>query len=331
MMRKIIRYSWVVALILAFISLLLLMTTPIYFYEEASIANISGPGISIYEVNLSVPGIVGIFGGTVKNAYASIKIAMSGWGFLAWTLTLLSIIAYDSLIIMEIGKMDTQRKYTKFINLGAVACLFLAGVFTFFNTIHFGSTSVEIKSIYESFYGYTCSGWIIASLLLLFAGVIGAISAAEPFIKTTTKRYVSTTRTVKVNRYAAALLAFFLGAFGIHKLYCNKTLSGILYLIFCWTGIPYAIALVEFFLYLFSSNKDFQEYVEGSQRINRIDAALLAFFLGDFGIHKFYCGQTLAGVLYFIFFWTGIPYAISLIEFFLYLFSSNKNFIDNIE
>jgi TM2 domain-containing membrane protein YozV len=36
----------------------------------------------------------------------------------------------------------------------------------------------------------------------------------------------------------AALLAAFLGGFGIHRFYLGKIVSGILYLIFCWTGIP---------------------------------------------------------------------------------------------
>jgi len=44
---------------------------------------------------------------------------------------------------------------------------------------------------------------------------------------------------------------------------------------------------------------------------------LLALFLGGFGAHKFWQGKTTAGVLYILFFWTGIPALISLIECFL--------------
>lgn len=42
-------------------------------------------------------------------------------------------------------------------------------------------------------------------------------------------------------------------------------------------------------------------------------AALIAFFAGGLGIHKFYLGQGGAGVLYLLFCWTLIP---SLIAFF---------------
>lgn len=59
------------------------------------------------------------------------------------------------------------------------------------------------------------------------------------------------------NKLAAALLAFFLGGLGIHKFYLGQTGMGILYLVFCWTGIPAMIALVEGILYLVSSDEAF--------------------------------------------------------------------------
>ncbi len=36
-------------------------------------------------------------------------------------------------------------------------------------------------------------------------------------------------------------------------------------------------------------------------------AALLAFFLGGLGIHRFYLGQNGVGILYLLFCWTFIP------------------------
>jgi TM2 domain-containing membrane protein YozV len=43
---------------------------------------------------------------------------------------------------------------------------------------------------------------------------------------------------------------------------------------------------------------------------------LLAFFLGSFGAHRFYLGEMGLGILYFVFFWTGIPGLVALIECF---------------
>ena len=59
---------------------------------------------------------------------------------------------------------------------------------------------------------------------------------------------------------------------------------------------------------------------------SRVAAALLAFFLGGFGVHKFYLGRVAAGVLYLLFFWTFIPAIIAFIEFIIYLTMSDEAF-----
>ncbi len=57
---------------------------------------------------------------------------------------------------------------------------------------------------------------------------------------------------------------------------------------------------------------------------SRIAAALLAFFLGAFGIHKFYLGQIGWGIVYLVFFWTAIPALVALVEFILLLVMSDE-------
>ncbi|AJJ25975.1 TPA: NINE protein [Yersinia enterocolitica] len=59
---------------------------------------------------------------------------------------------------------------------------------------------------------------------------------------------------------------------------------------------------------------------------NRVVAALLAFFLGGFGAHKFYLGKIGQGFLYLIFCWTFIPSIIAFIEFIIYLCNSDEEF-----
>lgn len=55
-------------------------------------------------------------------------------------------------------------------------------------------------------------------------------------------------------------------------------------------------------------------------------AALLAFFLGGLGIHRFYLRQNGMGILYLIFSWTFIPTLIAFFDFFVLIFMSESSF-----
>ncbi len=57
----------------------------------------------------------------------------------------------------------------------------------------------------------------------------------------------------------AALLAFFLGTFGIHKFYTGRVFWGFVYLLFCWSGIPTILGFVEGLIYLIRSPESFYE------------------------------------------------------------------------
>lgn len=59
---------------------------------------------------------------------------------------------------------------------------------------------------------------------------------------------------------------------------------------------------------------------------SKVAAGLLAIFLGWIGVHKFYLGRVGAGIAYLLFFWTGIPAIIGLVEGIIYLASSDEDF-----
>jgi len=52
---------------------------------------------------------------------------------------------------------------------------------------------------------------------------------------------------VRRDEVVGILLALFLGAFGVHHFYLRRTGLGILYCIFCWTGIPSLLGFIECF------------------------------------------------------------------------------------
>ena len=59
---------------------------------------------------------------------------------------------------------------------------------------------------------------------------------------------------------------------------------------------------------------------------SKLTAGLLGIFLGGFGAHKFYLGNTGLGFLYLIFCWTYIPSIVGFIEGIVYLCMSEEEF-----
>lgn len=61
----------------------------------------------------------------------------------------------------------------------------------------------------------------------------------------------------------AILWCFFLGGFGAHKFYLGQTGWGIVYLLFCWTGIPSFAAFIELIMLIVMSDTDFNRKFNG--------------------------------------------------------------------
>ena len=47
------------------------------------------------------------------------------------------------------------------------------------------------------------------------------------------------------NRTVAALLAILLGWIGVHKFYLGRMNAGVVYLLFCWTTIPFFLGIID--------------------------------------------------------------------------------------
>ena len=59
---------------------------------------------------------------------------------------------------------------------------------------------------------------------------------------------------------------------------------------------------------------------------NRGTAAILAFFLWAFGIHRMYIGQIGRGVIMALFFWTFIPTIVAIIDIIRYISMTDTEF-----
>lgn len=82
----------------------------------------------------------------------------------------------------------------------------------------------------------------------------------------------------------------------------------------------------------FPTEQDVQTLI--AQNVDNPDqtvAALLNIFLGDFGIGHFYTGQTTRGILDIIFFWTGVPAIIGIVEGIIWLCDSDAQWQARVE
>ena len=59
------------------------------------------------------------------------------------------------------------------------------------------------------------------------------------------------------SKVVAGILGILLGGFGIHKFYLGSIGKGILFLLFCWTGIPSLIGLIQGIIYLIEDEGKF--------------------------------------------------------------------------
>ena len=59
---------------------------------------------------------------------------------------------------------------------------------------------------------------------------------------------------------------------------------------------------------------------------SKMTTALLAIFLGSFGLHKFYLGKVTWGLLYLFLFWSSISMILGFIDGIYYLTMSDKDF-----
>ena len=59
---------------------------------------------------------------------------------------------------------------------------------------------------------------------------------------------------------------------------------------------------------------------------NKLATILLALFLGSLGVHRFYLGQIIYGVIYLLLACTGISTLLAIIDIVLFLIMSDEEF-----
>lgn len=95
---------------------------------------------------------------------------------------------------------------------------------------------------------------------------------------------------------AIGYLLWLFGFLGAHRFYFGKPVSGTIW--FCTLGLLGVGWVIDLFLMPGLERSAEKRYVEG--RYSYTAAWLLLTFLGVFGIHRFYLGKWLTGLLYLV-------------------------------
>ena len=164
-MKKVLQYSGFISAILGVIAFVLMMATPAASYTIL--------GSTSY-----VAGTTAIFGSTTKTILGDAVTHPSPLALIGWILALVGVLLLLLGVILPLLKAKGLLKFAGLMNLVAVVCLVLAGVFAFLVVPTFisanGGSSTDGWAI--------GAGWVIAGILAIAAGAFAILPAAADFL-----------------------------------------------------------------------------------------------------------------------------------------------------
>ena len=180
-MKKALKFSGLVALILGAVALVLMMAT------HALVASSSGT----VSTDAWYSGIAVIFGNGPAKATAGIGgvISIGGEGkfegtlawnaLLGWIFTIVAIVIVLLGVVLPLLKVKALEKFSGILNLVAIALFAVGGVLLFFTVPAFGAANE-----WNSTDGWGLgAGWVIAAILNLVAAACAALPVVGQLLK----------------------------------------------------------------------------------------------------------------------------------------------------
>lgn len=163
-MKKVLQFSGIISLVLVAVAFILMMATP-------AIAGHTSLG------DYSVAGTTAIFGhkstGLLDPNYNP-----SVLGLIAWILILVGMVIVICGVVLPLLKINALEKFAGLLNLIAVVCFVLGGIFMFIVVPTFyGANELEIPDG-----AGVGAGWVIGAILAIVGGAFAILPAAMDFI-----------------------------------------------------------------------------------------------------------------------------------------------------
>ena len=170
-MKKALKFSGLVAAVLATLAFILMMFTPAIVCE--------GP---VFGGHYEIAGTVAIFGKSKGFALGEAAVFCNSDGvipptwsaIIAWILMMAAVVILLLGVILPLFKIKALTKFAGLLNLIVVIALVVAGIFMFIQVPTFlGATGRSDAS------GYALgAGWIISAIVAIVAGVCAILPAA---------------------------------------------------------------------------------------------------------------------------------------------------------
>jgi hypothetical protein len=164
-MKKALKYSGIVALLLAIVAFILMMVTNAIIQTSGSLQVVTA-------------GTTAIFGKTEHGALVDVVYKPSVLALIGWILALVGMLILCLGVVLPLLKVKALDKFAGLLNLIAVACLVVAGVFCFLVVpTYFAANDADVPS--NAAIG---AGWVIAGIVYILAGCCAIAPAAADFL-----------------------------------------------------------------------------------------------------------------------------------------------------
>ena len=152
-------------MVLAVVAFILMMATNAVVVKSGSLQVVTA-------------GTTAIFGKTESTILGDAKTNPSVLALIGWILMLVALLILIAGIVLPLLKVKGIEKYAGILNLVAVVCLVVAGIFMFIVVPTFyGANDASVPD--EARIG---AGWVIGGILSILAGAMAILPAAMDFL-----------------------------------------------------------------------------------------------------------------------------------------------------
>lgn len=164
-MKKVLQFSGIISVVVGVIGLVLLLATN---------AIIVGSG----SLQVVTKGTTAIFGAKTETIIGTATTNPSVLALIGFILTIVGLVVVCCGVVLPLLKVKGIEKFAGLINLVAIVCFVVAGVFAFLVVPSFyGANNSDVPN--NAVIG---AGWVIGGILLLVAGGFAILPTAADFL-----------------------------------------------------------------------------------------------------------------------------------------------------